>query len=73
MSTCKYCRKPIEWDRNASGKLVPVNPDGSLHHTTCRAWHKVKAQRERENREAKIAYGLLPAIPENPNQMHFSF
>lgn len=65
---CKYCGKPIEWDRTSSGKLVPWNPDGTRHHATCRAWHRLKA---RQTRELKAAYGPapVPVLPDNPNQM----
>ena len=72
MTTCKYCGKEIEWDRNASGKTVPYNPDGTLHHRTCRKYHQLKARR---TRELKAAYGPapVPAVAEDPNQLHFSF
>lgn len=69
MNTCKYCGKPVEWDVNANGKTVPFDRDGTPHHRTCRAFHRLKA---RQTRELKTAYG--PAdFPENPNQLHFSF
>lgn len=74
---CKYCGAPIEWDRSASGKTIPYNPDGTRHHATCREWHRVEREtrlrRARETRELRAAYGPAVAIPENPNQMHFSF
>lgn len=71
-STCKYCGKPIEWDRNASGKTVPYDRDGTPHHRTCRKYHQLKARR---TRELKAAYGPspMPVLPEDPNQLHFSF
>jgi len=74
---CKYCGAPIEWDRSASGKTIPYNPDGTRHHATCREWHRVEREnrlrRARETRELRAAYGPAVAVPENPNQMHFSF
>lgn len=76
MSICKYCHKEIAWEKTASGKSVPVNADGTLHHRTCHAFHKAKALQARRDREARAAYGharAAEAIPENPNQLHFAF
>lgn len=77
MKTCKYCGKPIEWDRNASGKLVPYDPDGTPHHATCRAWHKLRAEKARQTRELKAAYGSAKApaqaIQDIPGQLLFQF
>lgn len=77
MKTCKYCGKWIEWRRDASGKAIPVDPDGTPHHRTCRAWHAHKAEQARRDREAKLVYGLVRAActppGENPDQLHFPF
>lgn len=73
MKTCKYCGKWIYWERNASGKTIPVNPDGTPHHQTCKAYHKAKAEQARRDRVAKMADAVTMDFLENPNQLHFSF
>lgn len=72
MSTCKYCGKSIEWEAGPRGTR-PVNPDGTLHHRTCKPYHRMKA---RQARELKAAYGpgkTAEAWPEIPGQMQFGF
>ena len=75
--TCQYCHKPIQWERNASGKSVPVNADGTRHHRTCKAFHKAKALKARQTRELKAAYGPgkapAEAIQDIPGQLLFQF
>lgn len=77
MSICKYCHKEIAWEKTASGKSVPVNADGTLHHRTCHAFHKAKALQARRDREARAAYGSakVPAqsIQDIPGQLLFQF
>jgi len=29
--SCKYCGAQIKWNRDAEGKWLPTNPDGSVH------------------------------------------
>ena len=75
--TCQHCGAPIHWGHTATGKRAPFNADGTLHHRTCKEWHRVEREnrlrRARETRELRAAYGPAVAIPENPNQLHFSF
>lgn len=75
MSICKYCHKEIAWEKTASGKSVPVNADGTLHHRTCHAFHKVAALQARRDREARAAYGPAAAAPiqDIPGQLKFNF
>lgn len=73
MKTCKYCGKWIDWERNASGKRIPVNPDGTPHHRTCKEYHKAKAEQARRQRAAKIADVATMGFLEHPNQLHFGF
>lgn len=70
MSRCKYCGRPIQWEQGPNGTR-PVNPDGTLHHRTCKHYHREKA---RQTRELKAAYGLAAApIQDIPGQMLFNF
>lgn len=73
MPKCRYCGQPINWETTARGNR-PVNPDGTLHHRTCRKFHAIKARQRAERASLPHA----PAVPvlaeaENPNQMHFAF
>ncbi len=76
MSICKYCHKPVRWEKIA-GKSVPLNPDGTRHHRTCKAFHKAKALQARRDREARAAYGSAKApaqaIQDIPGQLLFQF
>lgn len=72
MSKCKYCGKHIQWETGPHGTR-PVNSDGTLHHRTCKPYHRAKA---RQARELRAAYGpKAPAedFPVNPNQLSFPF
>ena len=76
MKACKYCGKWIDWERNANGKSIPVNPDGTPHHRTCKAYHKAKALQRRRDMEARVVYGITRAVvlpDENPNQLLLPF
>lgn len=35
MPLCRYCFHPISFDQLPSGKLRPINADGSVHFATC--------------------------------------
>lgn len=32
---CRYCRRNLYWHRMSSGKMIPVDPDGTVHFDTC--------------------------------------
>lgn len=35
MATCKGCGAEIFWEKTRSGKMTPVNADGTTHWSTC--------------------------------------
>ena len=70
MPTCRYCGRTIYWETTPRGNR-PVNPDGTLHHRTCRKFHAIKARQRAER--ASLPCAVPDAVPENPNQMHFAF
>lgn len=74
-SPCKYCGEWVEWVETNTGKRIPLNPDGSRHHRTCRAFHRAKAETARQDRAARVAYGVVreTLASENPNQLQFGF
>lgn len=73
MPKCRYCGLEIYWETTSHGNR-PINPDGTLHHRTCRKFHAIKAAQRAE----RAGLPHAPAVPslaeaENPNQMHFAF
>ena len=59
MSVCRKCGLPLAFKRNARGKLVPTNTDGSDHFDICRKvqFEKVKAGGVEKTRRKKLGPG----------------
>lgn len=70
MPKCRYCGREIYWESTPHGNR-PINPDGTLHHRTCRKFHAIKAAQRAER--ASLPCAVPPAEAENPNQLHFAF
>ncbi|MBR3583174.1 MAG: hypothetical protein IKO01_07015 [Kiritimatiellae bacterium] len=70
MPTCRYCGREIYWETTSRGNR-PINPDGTLHHRTCRKFHAIKAAQRAGLPHAPAVPSLAEA--ENPNQLHFAF
>lgn len=73
MPKCRYCGREIFWETTSRGNR-PMNPDGTLHHRTCRKFHAAKAAQRAERASLPIRVEpVLAAAEENPNQLHFPF
>lgn len=59
MAICHKCGLPLAFKKNARGKLVPTNTDGSDHFDICRQtqFEKVKASGVEKTRRKNLGGG----------------